>query len=121
MSADRPTRSGPPTAGGPARGKNRCPLHPGAPLKWNALGRKVCSEWACTGHGPEPEKKGRPFELAGSGPRITARLDLPSNLALESYRTEYDLDASDVIREILTAWRESARVQSAIQAWRNAR
>lgn len=76
---------------------------------------------------------GRPrtLEPPEGSPEIRVRLDQPSGLALLRYRQSQAIDgvetvagggvASALVRELLTAWGDSAEVRKAVEAWRKER
>lgn len=75
---------------------------------------------------------GRPRKLEPpeGSPEIRVRLDQPSGLALLRYRQSLGVEgpavagggvASAIVRELLTAWGDSAEVRAAVEAWRKER
>jgi hypothetical protein len=68
------------------------------------------------------------LEPPEGSPEIRVRLDQPSGLALLRYRQSLGVEgpavagagvASAIVRELLTAWGDSANVREAVEAWRS--
>lgn len=70
---------------------------------------------------PEPPKRG-PGRPAIPGLRATIfRIDEPAMSGLLEYASGYDVGRSKAVRELLTAYDQSAAVRAAVAAWRSGR